>query len=53
MGGLSRRQACPTVLLNNPTSPLRPMQADLKSVCSRDAAINAQLQHEAAKLLPA
>lgn len=27
------------------------LQAELKAVCSRDAAINAQLQQEAAKLL--
>lgn len=28
-----------------------PVQADLKAVCSRDAAINAQLQQEAARLM--
>lgn len=29
------------------------VQADLKGVCSRDAAVTAQLQQEAARLMPA
>lgn len=38
------------VELTQPASALG-LQADLKAVCSRDAAINSQLQQEAAKLL--